>query len=105
MYRQLAHRTGLAPGQTVISLPVAMGRHNTVQVDLTVISGEVKVTLEPADDLDDWSVRQAYSAVTGPGAALLGSRSIQGSHVRLRWEEATSINPATLTGGIHCSRQ
>jgi hypothetical protein len=46
-----------------------------------------------------------YSAVTGPGAALLGSRSIQGSHVRLRWEEATSLDPATLNGGIHCSRQ
>jgi hypothetical protein len=82
-----------------------MGQNNTVQIDLTVFSGEAKVTLEQTNNNEDWSVRQTYTAVTGPGYALLDARSIACSHVRVRWEEATGVNPTTVAGGINCSSQ
>ena len=105
MYTQLASRVGVAGGGSVVSDPVPMAGFNTIQVDLTVFKGEVRVYIQETDNLEDWTVKDTYAAVSGPAHKLFSPTDSCCAYVRVRWEEATGSGSALLVGGLNCSAQ
>ncbi len=104
MYTQLASKVGVASGASAVSEPVAMAGFNTVQVDMTVFSGEVRVYVQETDNLQDWTVKDTYAAVAGPAYKLFAATDSCCAYVRVRWE-ATGPGAAVVGGGVNLSAQ
>ena len=105
MYKQLATKVGISSGGSVVSDPVPMKGFNTVQVDLVVFSGEVRVYIQQSDDLQDWSLKDTYAAVIGPSHKMFSSTETCCAYVRVKWEEATGSGNAIVASGINQSVQ
>ena len=105
MYTKLASQVGLSNGSSVVSASVPMAGFNAVQVDITVFSGEVRVYVQQTDDLQDWTVKDTYTAVVGPAHKLFPSTGTCCAYVRVMWEEATGSGDAVLCGSVNLSLQ
>ena len=105
MYQQLCSKTGLTNGGVAYSDPIQLGDYNTVQIEMTVFTGEVRVTLQEANDFQDWTVKDTFVAVMGPAYKLLTAKTITSRQVRVMWEESTGSGTSVVSGGINCSKQ
>ena len=101
----LASQMGLASGASSVSDPIPMDGYNTVQVDMTVFSGEARVYVQQTDNLQDWTVKDTYAAITGPGHKLFAATDTCCAYIRIKWEEATGSGVAVVAGGVNRSVQ